>query len=302
MKKLFLFLVFISTFKLGFGQTFAPEGSYWHYCHMGLAWQFNHYDSLSYRGDTVVDALTLKKIGPYLFYVNGDTTYRVMNTEKYVLYNFSLEVGDTLRFWEGKTIQVEHYFLNQQQPNGYVTFQVITKGNMLLGNDSVRHYTMQGIHGSYQGGIGSEYASLQMEVIEKIGLFNTPGKLIPYYLCGTCDTHSPMLTRFDSTSAPSIYQNSWFNGCGYLSVKDEVLWESQIYPNPASDMINIGNPYPNYLYATFSDIHGKVVKSNILLSAGVTASVPVSEFASGIYILSLQWPDGKIYKHKIIKQ
>ena len=72
-----------------------------------------------------------------------------------------------------------------------------------------------------------------------------------------------------------------------LSLQEEEIFESKIYPNPANDILNIQIPSPNdQTTLRIYDILGKTILEQNLSTS--SSQLDVSSMASGVYILSLQ--------------
>lgn len=73
-----------------------------------------------------------------------------------------------------------------------------------------------------------------------------------------------------------------------------------VYPNPASDLINITSSESNIAKITISDINGRVVKSFDFNNVSET-SLNISDLANGVYMLNFD-NDGVISTKKFIKK
>ncbi len=83
-----------------------------------------------------------------------------------------------------------------------------------------------------------------------------------------------------------------------LSVNDNQITNIAIYPNPATNVLNISN-VNNYEIKNISvvDINGRVVKNE----SGAMTQINVSDLNSGVYFVTIEAAEGKTTK-KFIKQ
>jgi len=94
------------------------------------------------------------------------------------------------------------------------------------------------------------------------------------------------------------YDSEWLleGDCNPLSVSDNALSQVSVYPNPASDVLNIETPATVEVNSVaIYDVLGK--RSNVSL---VNGQVNVSNLANGVYILSLETSAGTLTQ-KIVK-
>jgi hypothetical protein len=91
--------------------------------------------------------------------------------------------------------------------------------------------------------------------------------------------------------------------CNFLSLGDEQFAELSVYPNPATDVINITNPSNlGGLGVEIMDINGRIVYSNASLLLNTdAATIDISRFERGVYTLRIFNNDGqstfKVVKH-----
>jgi hypothetical protein len=91
--------------------------------------------------------------------------------------------------------------------------------------------------------------------------------------------------------------------CDYLSVDDEKLGVISVYPNPASDVINITNDSElDQLSVEILDMNGRLVyASDNAFENGNTATISVADFDKGVYTIRVHNFEGqrifKVVKH-----
>ncbi|QEE50627.1 T9SS type A sorting domain-containing protein [Flavobacterium alkalisoli] len=88
---------------------------------------------------------------------------------------------------------------------------------------------------------------------------------------------------------------------GTLGVNEQLLSKFSIYPNPASDVINIANA-ENILVngVEIVDLNGRVVKS-VNLNGVTEAQINISDLSSGMYLMNVSSDQGTTTK-KIVKK
>jgi len=84
-----------------------------------------------------------------------------------------------------------------------------------------------------------------------------------------------------------------------FSVEDHLASSFSIYPNPATDVINISNSLDTIENITITDLNGRVVKETTLGTEQV--QINISDLAQGVYILNAT-SNGKAITEKIVKK
>ena len=75
-----------------------------------------------------------------------------------------------------------------------------------------------------------------------------------------------------------------------------------IYPNPARNVMNIGNSTDIQLErAVIYDLNGRMIQTIDLSDMSAEASVNVAHLASGVYMVQLQAQDGQAIK-RLVKE
>jgi hypothetical protein len=130
---------------------------------------------------------------------------------------------------------------------------------------------------------------------------------IEYYLDGE------LIYTGDTFGATNVEQMTFLNdnyaSTGYfdnlqvvsgLGFNNPAVSKLAVYPNPASNVINIENPENvNIHFVTITDLNGRMVKQ-VKLNAVSGATVDVSEIATGTYFVKIVTDKGATVK-KIIK-
>lgn len=91
--------------------------------------------------------------------------------------------------------------------------------------------------------------------------------------------------------------------CNFLSLGEEQFAELSVYPNPATDVLNISNPSNlGSLGVEILDMNGRVVFSNASLLVNTDfANINISSFEKGVYTLRLFNEEG-FRTFKVVKQ
>src|SRR5690606_18599144 len=105
------------------------------------------------------------------------------------------------------------------------------------------------------------------------------------------DNYPGSVAYIDNVEVPS----------GVLGVNEQLLSQFSIYPNPASDVINIANA-ENILVngVEIVDLNGRVVKS-VNFNGVTQAQINISELSSGMYLMNVSSDQGTTTK-KIVKK
>jgi len=88
--------------------------------------------------------------------------------------------------------------------------------------------------------------------------------------------------------------------CSNLSVAENTLSQFKVYPNPATNVINISlnKTLANDVNVSLTDLQGRQVLKTKIGTASTT-SIDVSSISNGVYILSLE-SNNKTYSQKVI--
>lgn len=302
MRKLLFILLLFGVAKYGTGQTFAPAGSSWKYCFTGyypcpgcpLSYEttVNPAGSYSFMGKEIIRLEGISLDNAYTdFYVSGDTTF-VFHPEDSsfaVLYNFSFQIGDTLRIDRKNGL---FYSGN----NDFVRYKVDAVDTMYVQGNPLRYYEMA-VEATTLTNYPFCYAAQEkMKVLEQIGLVSM-GRVLPLYDCGVADYGVPYLLRYTNSAIPNFYGPT--GSCDLGSGNPE-KWTGNIFPNPVAGVLGISNPFPEDLYAGLTDIQGRKIKSNIVLTGASTVFLPMEGLSPGVYVISISTKNGTVTR-KIIK-
>jgi hypothetical protein len=115
----------------------------------------------------------------------------------------------------------------------------------------------------------------------------------------TEDYHYLHIRVRDENGVWSLYEVIEFLVTEALGVEDELLRLTKIYPVPASDYITVESEQLNIESISFMDIYGKTIKS-IDVDNPINI-IDISNFAEGIYFISIRSDKGIMNKKIIIK-
>ncbi len=284
MKKLLL-LTIIALIFLSFNvksQQFAPLGAKWYYSHTPWSYPLRIEPVIVEAAkDTIILNKNCRKLNAqgnkYLFSEGNKVfLYNEFSNIFIKIYDFDLLAGDTLRFQYGWDSSFSHYVIDSI---GYTTINSKLRKIQYISTPFTFENTWI-FYGYNIEGIGnSKYLFPQFALADPIisvGLRCYEDSVIGYYntgLLSVCD--SVILLGVNETDPETI----------------------KIYPNPASEFIQIDN-IVGLITADIYSIDGKLQKTADLSDK---TTIKINDLAKGIYLLRLQNEKGVIYR-KFIKQ
>ena len=310
MKKYFTLIIFISLFSLGKSQIWCPPGATWFYGFQGSL--CDGYLKFEYVNDTVVNAVNCKviksrlnqkcsgwqnyyesEIGSYFMYSDTDKVYYYDHGQFYVLYDFSVNAGDTLnikgitRDWWGNCDSIAQLIVD-------------STGIMNINSEALRFYSVHTISGSAFG--------WDCRIVEKIGpLYNYQATQNNYFfpvkqdVCGLlADEHGEggSFRCYYDDNFPTVSLTQY--SCDYtLETPESEISFANVYPNPANTILMIeltDHGQSEYRFQIYS------VTGNLIVNEKSNASqqsIDLSFFPSGIYFLKIISGDSH-YSQKII--
>ncbi len=189
------------------------------------------------------------------------------DTSEYLLYDFDLEIGDTLA-------PTRHYNLNDiyvtgidsiATPNGYLR-------KFELSNNSSAKYLLEGIG-------------------------NSNGFIEPYYMILGCGFNLDCYSLNDSSYYPSGgIQCELSIGIAELNQLEQIY----VFPNPSSGLtsVQINSPLKNATLAIYNSV-GKLIHE-FNWEEGNSLSFETDNFANGIYFLNILQENKLLAKGKLI--
>lgn len=285
-----LLILIVCQSTLCFCQSLVREGKLWSNAIIGSE-NIDIYNSywIKFQGDTTLNNVLYKKIlraddslhsDWYLSgFIREDTVAQKVylfnnHTESdQLLYNFSLEKGDSILIWDGLTFAKIDTVLYEPFGDSKDTLKQICF------NKGCTHKWIKGI-GSSRGVLNG------LNTIKTVGAYYY---LVCYYENETLVYHNPdYKTCFPDNSNVSI-------------LNTEMEKSIEVYPNPVKDVISISNPH---------DI--KIEKIEIFDFSGIVAKkwdkwepretiLKIESFKPGIYLLKIETEFGMITEKLIVE-
>jgi len=271
MKKYLLFSLFLFAFLSSQAQITMLDGNpRWVYRNEDDQHNFLNYVQLVLGNDTTINGLEYKSVNDFRYVGLREDSGIVyiyipdISAEK-ILYNFNLEVGDTM--YES----TYHYM-------GGLPFVVITEIDSMDSPQGVRrvYYNSSGIE--FYEGIGAA-----------IGLYYQP-QYMPSLSGGVG------IGCFEQYGLSQLHSPNATTGCGSLdmSVNENKITAPDIYPNPVQNQLYIETDKNTPQNIRLSSIDGKYIQSYLLIHQ---LSIDISILTPGMYIIQ-----GKGWTKKIIKE
>jgi Secretion system C-terminal sorting domain len=220
----FVFLLYCSPIHLSAQTEFAPIGAVWYY---NIAVDLDasqpyllDYFTLTCTGDSLVNGLTMRKVGDYLLYQEDDKVYFWYGNSLNLLYDFGAEPGETITF--------RHFAYCTDSIVEDAQYILIKIDTVTINGEALRRFAFD----------------FDLTYIEKLGCTN---KMIPDPTCTTIPSFRPEWLRC-YTINDTIYHSPYFqlfnqDDCAYResSSTDEknIAVSLSIYPNPSSDYCTI---------------------------------------------------------------
>jgi hypothetical protein len=203
--------------------------------------------------------------------------YVLMSGQEYFLYNFSKNIGDTLKVCD----------ISGTSP--IVVTRTLTAVDSTILFDNKYHRRYHYFAGSFTG---AQY------VIEGVGGEN--GLLYPYYVPLETGRSMICLTHVNSPIS-TIYMNPYFaqSGCTPYIMGNRIIENAdkiKIYPNPTSEKLFIEN------HANYDLVMRDVLGKDITIKVSSKNCYDLSNLNKGIYFLNIYEGKKLISVEKIIKE
>ncbi|MBA3705514.1 MAG: T9SS type A sorting domain-containing protein [Bacteroidetes bacterium] len=285
MKKLLFFILFLWQVNSVKAQTFIyhpfpSDSAIWKQDvveTMCSGYCYTH--QIKMKGDTVIASQSYKKLGPSYPLrqdVASKKVYLYHNSGKeYLLYDFSLSVGDTLKNWWGATAW--------KNPSHVYTVSAI---DSIFINGNYRkqfHITL------YGGGWTTQ-------IIEGIG--SKDGLLLTFLPF----EHYERLVCFQANNLLIYSPGSTYSNCNDLVSVPETQFDDKlsIYPNPSNGKFQLTSNDMKERIFEITDVLGSVIlKSEI---KNETTEMDLSAQSKGIYFVKISDTKGNSIIKKIIKE
>lgn len=289
------------------GVEWAPLGATWHY---EVRYPFSpvvNCLAMEVIKDTIIDGITARFIegklyqfekdtipatdvynqGNIILHQKGDSIYYYRENKFELLYDFSLEVGDTMDI-----VTPAPYDLNYVSDT-MIQMVVDSVGEVVVGNDTLRKQVFRMIRkfdSNY--GFGGTH-------IEKIGNL--------YFLLPVddllCDVFCPLPLRCYQDS--SLFYKQWEVDCDatYLmtSTQNNIsLPEIHLYPNPVfSGSSQFYIEGPDRFTWRLRDIHGRTLYYSTRESSGKETAALPSGLSPGLYLVEIRTGE-RTYVRKLV--
>ena len=287
-----------------------------------ITWLCDHTCFLSFGADTAINGVVYQPLiinivyepyycgsigignGPAM-YIREDTLANIVysiyaagmanDTVEHVLYNFNLNVGDTIRY-KGIT--------------GVFVDSVLRIDSAMINGINHKVFTMDHTANNPGGGYSGMYT-----IIEGVGSLGSYCHPFSYcferweqLVCFAQDYDTgpafvPIRAPFNACSQPFDSLNTTLS-CRTLSIDIHHVHEASISitPNPAADQINIvlsGN-IAGVAFISVYDVSGKCIYRSTEQSLKQTISINTSLWADGLYMVLIQNEDGIVKKEKVV--
>ena len=291
MKKLNIYTIFallLMTRSVAvYAQEYVPiiqEGNVWNTLDVTVSMYNTYYNNIIwFSGDTIIDDVRYAKLmgttnggAPHLFSVlredDGKVWERLNNQREILLYDFTANVGDTLRCG--------------------------------LWADEYYYYIVDSISMEHIGGVdrkmlwfGLEYTWFHPTAaetwIEGIGsdlglLYSESAGICGAYYCTLCFHQNDEL----------IWQNPNYDDCTFDAVgENSFANEIFVCPNPAKDLLNINFADDNECQSV--EIYS--LDGRLLISQNdIFETINIANLTPGLYLIKVRMNDGKEFSEKIV--
>ena len=291
MKKLNIYTIFallLMTRNVAtYAQEYVPiiqEGNVWNTLDVTVSMYNTYYNNIIwFSGDTIIDDVRYAKLmgttnggAPHLFSVlredDGKVWERLNNQREILLYDFTANVGDTLRCG--------------------------------LWADEYYYYIVDSISVEHIGGVdrkmlwfGLEYTWFHPTAaetwIEGIGsdlglLYSESAGICGAYYCTLCFHQNDEL----------IWQNPNYDDCTFDAVgENSFANEIFVCPNPAKDLLNINFADDNECQSV--EIYS--LDGRLLISQNdIFETINIANLTPGLYLIKVRMNDGKEFSEKIV--
>lgn len=309
MKHKVIALVFTCFTFQAYAQTFAPVGSKWVYCYavnaVGSAEGYDtlvvesvaetHFDTLPCRelrvtycyswgdfGCGLMSKITVCQDDKKVYYQEGDSLY--------LLYNFGLMSGDTLRirypiaFDTFNQLAVDSAFYTNPS-SSYFDIAILDTATLNLNGQAVWSQTFieVGSDNSFQPSWHSG------QFLEGIG--STAGGLFPRAINALQEEHIPM--NLISYTSP-VLSGNFLNlnpFCQTTSLQENTpVFYTMVWPNPAKAVLNIELPINGeVVQVQIFDVSGKTVLT-VTTHASDVMQVNITDLKPGVYLFKAIMP------------
>ena len=291
--------LFCNSFYLIAQQEWAPIGAVWHY-NIGIDFfeenvhPLSGFDRIEVTGDTLVNGMTMRKVGEELMYQDGHKVYYWKDDHLRLIYDFGVEVGDQLIFEfpactqfddDNEGVVSELYEIVEVELveiNGIALRKITAQATYTLTTDAPHEHV-------YMERIGSTRAIVRNACSTFIIEYE------PAWLrCYEDEQIDHVTERFlsfeeeDCNVVLELPNNT-------TDLQEEI--DFGLFPNPANDVVNIEYNLPERANYTIRVVnaHAQVLKQIRLPQQEGTHQIALSNMPNGLYLVLLE-SDGDIIK------
>ena len=291
MKKLNIYTIFallLMTRNVAtYAQEYVPiiqEGNVWNTLDVTVSMYNTYYNNVNwFSGDTIIDDVRYAKLmgttnggAPHLFSVlredDGKVWERLNNQREILLYDFTANVGDTLRC--GLWADEYHYYIVDSISMEHIGG--VDRKMLWFGLEYTWFHPTAAE--TWIEGIGSDLGLLYSESAGICGA----------YYCTLCFHQNDELIwqnpNYDDCTFDAVGENSFANGIS-------------VYPNPAKDVVNI--TFSNNAECRLIDIYsidGRFMKSQ----NDNFNEINIANLTPGLYLIKVRMNDGKEFTEQIV--
>lgn len=219
----------------------------------------------------------------YLYNSDGSTVLAGLNL------NLETKIITGISYYDpnnGGTNPVGTYSFNLGASNAAVTLTANSWVRLGLSYNTVTRQVIWKGPGFYVGVTGAVPAT---------GTTN-PGEVDYLHIAGTSNTVAAS-SKFDNLTLKAVAVESLLGTDDFTTLTTN---EISVYPNPATDIININSSLNSFNSVSVVDLNGRVVKS-MNFNTVTEAQINISDLANGVYIMNITSENGAFSK-KIIKE
>lgn len=295
MKNIILLFVLFNGLTMQ-AQIWADSGATWHYNFQNF--NLEGYSELSYQGDTLIQGIEVKKILKRLNYVDfvleeelldvfygyeymysdSDRVYQFIDNEFKILYDFSVQIGDTITLFLSD-VDMDAFACN-------IGHAIVTEtGVENVNGEELRFYVIETIE---------EFDThFNGKIIENIGAIDHYMFSEPY--CIITDVIRGPLRCYQDDDF-ELYMNPEYVGyCDSLADIDTSIpsisltnFDLSISPNPAKNTIHL--KLNNNTQAKRIRVYS--IKGKVIMDIEFISTLDISQLQNGIYLLEVKDNDG----------
>ena len=293
MKKILTILILFTSLN-GFSQNFAPPGATWYYYYV-LYGSAEGYVNLSYTGDTIILGIPSQKISLTYNYVNfqsgeigesfwgneytyadQDHVYQLIGDEFKVLYDFTVQTGDTI---------VVHYYYDFPVPEECDSLGralVTESGTEIINNMELRWYTIETFENSPN--------VLNGKIIERIGnstgyIFSQPANCVFFW-----EQYGGPFRCYSDNEFNEYKNPSYDDPCDFITGIDVFTKTNlgfQLYPNPTNGKASLTiNSNKIAKWVRVYEVSGRLVLQEPIVESSL--QLDVSGLVPGMYLLEVE--------------